>query len=265
MFSMIKSFFSADYKKKQLNKSLYLDKFKDILKSNNFNEENKSKLLNLSKEYLLNDADLKDVHKKLCENHLIMLNNNSFVTDQDIDFCDEIFSFCKLEAEEVSMNLFMPISVKHNLWKIDNGILPSLDWNKISIIPRKNEILHWASEAELVKLKSVTTRINYGGLHASLKICKGLSYRIGSITPQFSKTEVLTLVDSGTFWITNQRLGFIGDRKNFSFPYNKLLSIEVNNSIGLILHKDGNTNPHMLNIGNYDIPCSIISKIINTI
>lgn len=97
---------------------------------------------------------------------------------------------------------------------------------------------------------------------ASIKICKGLRYRIGSVHVSRSVEEFWTVEDTGTFWISNMRIGFIGDTKNFVFPLAKLLSLTDGES-GLNIFKEGRTNPFIVSMPDYELPCAILSKLIN--
>lgn len=158
------------------------------------------------------------------------------------------------------------ISKYYTLWKIEEeNFLPQSSWDEINVIPKKNEILHWVQSANLNKIKNVTRRVNYGGPVASIKICKGLSYRVGSLGVSTERHEELNIIDSGTFWITNQRIGFIGDKKSFTMALKKVLSFEVSPEYGLVIHKEGTVNPQMVELQDYDIACTIISQLINNL
>ena len=79
-------------------------------------------------------------------------------------------------------------------------------------------MLHHGQSAVLRKVKRVTTRVKYAGFTTSIKIMKGLRYRTGSLRVGTDTAETLAVEDDGGFYLTNQRVGFIGNRKHFSLP-----------------------------------------------
>lgn len=68
------------------------------------------------------------------------------------------------------------------------------------------------------KTKSYKT-VNYRGITTSIKICKGVRYRLGSISPTRETNEFWEDEDYGKFFITNQRIGFLGITKILQFLY----------------------------------------------
>lgn len=68
--------------------------------------------------------------------------------------------------------------------------------------------------------------------------------------------------DKGIFWVTNQRIGYIGNTKSFSFPLDKLLSLNTGDG-GLNIFKNGRTNPFVIYLDDYELPCAVISKLLN--
>jgi hypothetical protein len=108
----------------------------------------------------------------------------------------------------------------------------------------------------------VTTRVNYGGLTASVKIMKGVRYRVGSMQVQAVTREVMDTEDSGILYITNQRVGYLGFRKQFSFPYAIIGSLELRPD-GLHIFKDGKEAPYILGLDDYEVVLAMISFLIN--
>lgn len=60
--------------------------------------------------------------------------------------------------------------------KIEDGDLPSL---AVPILLKRGELCHFAGPADHYQLKTVTKRMNYGGPTASIKIMKGVRWRVG--------------------------------------------------------------------------------------
>ena len=97
------------------------------------------------------------------------------------------------------------------LWRIENGQMPVVE---APITLQKSETCHFTAHCEWWELRTRTTRINYAGPTASIRIAKGLRFRLGSIAPQRVTTDELTRIDQGTVFFTNKRVIFDGSKKN---------------------------------------------------
>lgn len=163
-----------------------------------------------------------------------------------------------IEFDQKDFNRF------YSLGLISQGLLPRIDREHydLNITFKIDEILHFVASAQLRKIKKVTTRIKYRGLTASIKICKGLHYRVGSIGLETKTQEVLDIESIGLFYITNERLGFISDRKQFAIPFHKILSFELSNG-GVLIFKEGKESPYIVTMEDYEVPLSMISLILN--
>ena len=77
----------------------------------------------------------------------------------------------------------------------------------------------------------------------------GIPYLVGNYRAQSLKTEELARLGTGAFVVTNQRLGFVGDLKSFSFPLSALRHA-VQYTDGLLLMRDGRENGDVLLTGS---------------
>ena len=107
------------------------------------------------------------------------------------------------------------------MWVIENSDLPTID---VPINLTSKETCFFTKAAEWFQYKTVTQRINYAGPTARIRICKGVSYRIGSARVQRVTSEVLSPVDYGTMYVTNKRVILLGTRKTSSIRLNKIVS-----------------------------------------
>ncbi len=171
-----------------------------------------------------------------------------------------VFSFLKedINFDQNDFNRYYALGL------IQEGLLPEIskDHHQINVIFNTNEILHFGEISALRKFKKITTRVSYSGLTASIKICKGVRYRIGDVGIRTKTEEILDIEDTGFFYITNQNIGFKGDRKHFSIPHNKIISFELSND-GLVIYKKGKETPYIVTMGGYEAPLAIISCILN--
>lgn len=118
---------------------------------------------------------------------------------------------------------------------------------------QSGEALYATFHTVIHEPRTVTKRVNYHGLSTSIKICKGVRYRIGSINLDRVSEDVLKAIDEGIMYITSKRLIFIGARKNMNIKYEKILNLEpfsngltVNKDTGKPLFLEGADHEHIL-------------------
>lgn len=145
------------------------------------------------------------------------------------------------------------------LWRIDNGMLPTIS---VSINLQKNEVCHDRVSAVWYEHRTRTVRVNYGGPVASIRISKGLRYRVGSVGVHRITREELTEIDQGTLYLTNKRLIFDGQKKNTTIRLSALLSFTPC-SDGLILEKSSGRSPSLAIAGDVELFCALLSAALN--
>ena len=73
----------------------------------------------------------------------------------------------------------------------------------------------------------------------------GVPYRVGTYRSQPIPQDSVTKLGAGAFVVTDQRLGFIGQLKSFSFPLSGLLQVEQYKD-GLTLLREGRDHADVL-------------------
>lgn len=134
------------------------------------------------------------------------------------------------------------------LWHIENGQLPTI---AVPIVLQRGEVCHAVADAVWMELRTRTERVNYGGPVISVRICKGVRYRVGSVRVQRITRDELTPIDQGRLYVTNKRLIFDGAKKNTAIRYSSLIAFEPFGD-GVVLEKASGKSPH-IRLGNTDI------------
>ncbi len=145
--------------------------------------------------------------------------------------------------------------------KVVAAPIPGPNRVSLPIVLKNGEQVQYRAKAIYLKKTKKTVGVNFAGPVASIRICKGVRYRIGSMSVQRQTIENYDRSDQGIFYITNKRIGYFG-QKQFSFDLKKLVSIQ-NGDAGLLIYKEGRENPFMIALDNYDAPCEIISNLLN--
>ena len=84
------------------------------------------------------------------------------------------------------------------------------------------------SNVALTEYRSTGSSYSGGSQGVSIRIAKGLSYRVGSNKGQLLRNpEQLTVIDNGSAIFTDQRIVFVGSNVNREWELNKLLDVNV--------------------------------------
>ncbi len=105
----------------------------------------------------------------------------------------------------------------------------------IGLIPKKGEeVVGYVSGVRLVETRRQKGSYQGGSSGVSLRIAKGVSYRVGAQKGTFvAGPEELTVIDAGgQFVVSNIRAVYIGTRNTKEFRWDKLVSLST-------IHKDG--------------------------
>ncbi len=256
MFSLVQKMLD-----KHNAKSEYWQRLQQYISDDSLDENEKQELATLAQELGLTDADLKYAHKKAASMTFKSIGSDSRITEDEKNALEDMIKHFGLELKDFNFNQ-KTFNKFYILAQVDNGVLPNIQNHDIDIIFKNDEALHWGAASALKKLRRVTQRVNYGGITTSVRIMKGVHYRAGSVRVQSVSQEVLATEDTGAFWITNQRIGFRGLRKNFAIPINKVAYFEVS-PYGLIIAKEGREKPYIIQLEDYDVPAAILSYIVN--
>ncbi len=111
------------------------------------------------------------------------------------------------------------------LEKIENGELPICSPDKVVL--KKGETAHFEAAAFLQE-EQIINRKYVGGSHGvSIRIARGLNYRIGATRGKILAEKGIVNVSSGNFVITDQRLMFSGDKKSFAHNLTNLIDLQL--------------------------------------
>ncbi|MGH7157357.1 MAG: hypothetical protein ACREGG_04595 [Candidatus Saccharimonadales bacterium] len=243
-------------------KAEYWDKLKEVLADEKIDEREDKELQKLAQELGLDDKELRELHKKAASLEWASITADHIITDDEKKSLEELLKYFDLRTTDFDFDQ-KTFNKFYCLGMIEKGILPNIQNHDVDVIFKPSEVLHWACPAALKKYKRVVTRVGYAGPRASIRIAKGLSYRVGSYKVSAQSKEVLITEDTGPFWITNQRIGFTGQRKNFVINLNKILHFELT-PYGLVIAKEGRENPYLVQLDDYEVPAAVISHLLNS-
>lgn len=116
---------------------------------------------------------------------------------------------------------------------IANGLRPIT----VNLVLKPKEIAVASVAATLCRYKTQTHYVG-GSQGLSIPIGHGFRYRVSSFRGQPIQTDVLSHLDEGTLVVTNQRLVFLGTKRDVSTPVAKLLQVEPFSN-GVAISREG--------------------------
>ncbi|HJH09071.1 MAG TPA: TerB family tellurite resistance protein [Psychrobacter pasteurii] len=213
---------------------------------------------------LLMEAELTDkqelkgfikAYKKAYE-HVV---SDDVVTDQEDKALERIQRLFNIPSDMIAAEL--QVLDKHKLLRqIQSGILPTCHTN---IILKKDEVAHFSYFADLIEERAVRGRYQGGSAGVSIRVAKGVSFRVGQSRGTYQSDREPVAVSSGKLIVTNKRIIFDGDKKSFNITIGQLLSYEVfDNSI---LVKPTRGNPRLVELRDTSYDPDILDMGINSI
>jgi hypothetical protein len=152
------------------------------------------------------------------------------------------------------------ISRSRKIHDIQNGQLPPI--MPSGIVLKKTENAYWQVSADLFEERVVNKRYEGGSRGVSMRVMKGVSFRVGSHSGQLVSEKAHIPVSTGRFVITDKRLIFSGDNKSFSVDYGKIIDIQP--AIDGVRFSQSNIQKPRLIIyhskNDGDLICEIISQ-----
>ena len=155
-------------------------------------------------------------------------------TQAERDFLWQLQAFLRLSDEEADAH---QLNHLRRLAWITEGNLPEI---AASVNLQRGEVAHWEGPVTWKHLK--TRRKRVAGTRAqSVRIAKGVRFKVGGTSGRTEEWQELQTVDEGKAIITSKRLLFVGMQKNLNVKHDKILDLEVYND-AVTIHR-GTVNP----------------------
>jgi hypothetical protein len=92
---------------------------------------------------------------------------------------------------------------------------------------KDGENCYFCGESIWSQLKLIKTRVGSYGLSTSIRVAKGIRFRVGNVKPAYSQSEEQVPISDGDLIITNKRLIFNGSKKSLNIQLNKILDVQL--------------------------------------
>ncbi|WP_163499447.1 hypothetical protein [Helicobacter suis] len=167
---------------------------------------------------------------------------DGLLTEQEEEGVLKLIAFFNLSQEDLDSNgYYTKLKQGSILRHVCEGVMPTginIIGDSLPFVFMKNEKLIWVENGvQYFEMKTVSSYVG-GSQGVSLRIAKGVYYRVGAFKGHKIQEEQMSYVDTGLLAITTKHLYFCGKSKSLRIPFAKLISITPY-SDGISVHKDG--------------------------
>lgn len=205
-------------------------------------EDEKNEIIEFSNYLNFKSADLEKIRVKIAAS-LFVAAMNEKLSDKRLSPAEEAElkqTLKNLQIDEETAKSIMPknslqdLAFAKLLWQLGNGVFTLIESAPINL--KKREECYLSFPSKLLEHKVVTRGYSTGSRGVSLRIAKGLTYRVGAARSVPIKEQV-TLKHDGVLYLTNERIIFASTGKNsFTIKFDRLLTFEVfSDGIGFVI------------------------------
>lgn len=214
------------------------------------------------RELGLTDEDMKVVRIEAYTAAVRAVRADGVVTEDELGELQKLQTFLKIPDSAVAGTKADLLKLRL-IAEIESGNCPSVSVQ--NLILRKGEKAFWVEEAELLEEKVVARRYEGGSRGVSVRIAKGLTYRVGAHRGQMVSESKVLPTSRGELVVTSARVVFKGDRKSFNIPYEKLLHIEFySDGIQVTDDKGKPRTLRFVSAGNVEVVGAVLNHAINS-
>jgi len=175
------------------------------------------------KELELTVDDLEGIRVQAYNAALHAVKSDAIITAEEEKELEKLQKFLKIPESEIAISK-KELSRLRLLTEIQKGNPPYT--SVPNVILQKSEAAYWSEPASILEQRVVRRRYEGGSHGVSIRIAKGLSYRVGAHRGQVVTDKEVQAVSSGELIITTKRVIFRGNTKSFNLRLNKLLELK---------------------------------------
>ena len=143
-------------------------------------------------------------------------------------------------------------------WRIENGDLPTVTADNVPL--EANEISHSITPAERYERRGEAGSPEGEGI-VSVRIARGVYYRVGTVSDAAINRLPLRRVDGGRLVVTSQRVVFDGIQERVAWPLRDIASYQVY-SDGIVLEPRVGAGPTFTFEGDVELTAVILGAVL---
>jgi len=248
-------------KQKAADKAAFEAQLMDAVADGRFSKEEIDSLYALQDQLGLTHEDVASLRVRAFAKAFAGAKSDGVITEQEERELQTIKDHLELTDAEIA-----PTQVELKrfrlLREIADGHVPVV--TVPGLVLQKLELAYWIEPASILEEKVINRQFVGGSRGVSIRIMKGVSYRVGGFRGHVESQVGVVAVSAGELIITSKRVIFRGDKKGFNIRLDKLLNVEMaSNGVTLT---DGTSKPRVVQFqtpANADIVGGILSHSIN--
>ena len=240
----------------------YQDALKRFLDDGRVDPSHERYLEHLASQYDIDKNELRRFHQDAVSAFFEKVANDGSINEDEKKALRSVVHI--IDAESANFD-FTRERFSQHYWMalIDKGILPTMEKRELDPLLQKKEVLHWSTGATLKKwTREIKAGVNLGNFGGCVRLMPGNRFQIGSLKATPIVQDILDTDDTGKFWLTDRRVGFVGQKKKFAITFNKATSFDVFQD-GLVIRVDGRKTPQILGLGNAECSAAVLSAVLN--
>jgi hypothetical protein len=216
----------------------------------------------------LSDSEVKGIRIHAYKTAYLNAKEDGSITTAKIEELEKLKTQFDLTDDDVACEQKVLLRLRL-ITQIAEGSLPVIAKHDLpaelgNLILQKGETVHWIEVVALKEEKVISKKYEGGSQGVSIRLAKGLHYRVGGHRGHLVSTSAVVPVSIGGFIITNKRIIFRGDKKSFSLRHDNILDISFYDDGVSIAETSGkNRLVTFAKNDNIDIMGAIIDSVIN--
>lgn len=251
-----------DAKQKSLNKKEFREAFLKAASDGKITKEEMDELDKKKSELGLTEEDVKEMRAEVYTAAFSSAKSDKQITKEEEEELQKIQTYLGLGDTEVQHDK-KELARFRLLNEIQLGNMPTV--TVANLVTQKGEKVYWVEPVIMAEEKVIRTKYQGGSRGVSLRIMKGVSYRVGSSRGHITSETGMVAVSDGEMVITSKRIIFRGDKKSFATKLDNILDTQLFTN-GFQFSENNKSKPRLLKFkqeGNHDIIGAVLSYAIN--
>jgi hypothetical protein len=194
----------------------------------------------------LTPDDVSLIRSRVMVAALDAVKSDGVVSRQEQESIERLAATLQIPSQELAVTR-AELAKLRVISDLEQGIVPEVDTAGVAL--QKGEVAIWREKAKLLEDRVVRREYQGGSRGVSIRIMKGLSYRVGATRGQSVPVTETVEVASGHLFITTKHIIFSGDAKSFRVKLEKIIDVTLYND-GMRFAADGKVKPHLLSTRN---------------
>ncbi len=189
------------------------------------------------------------------QDHLLTADEEARITGLSNEF-----NMTEQEADESGLR--KKVVKAAILRELDDGKTPDrVHVQGLSIVLQKDEKIVWLFQG--VQYFTIKNRTQYvgGSQGVSIRIMKGVYYRVGAMKGERVQTPEMKLEDTGELVFTNKNVVFHGSLRSTRIPLKKVVSIDPYSDGVRIIRESANPTPQIFLLDDPWFATNLVSKL----